>query len=158
MCVLHTYIHVNRRRFTIEYFLNLSLYIYVHIYIYIYIGPSAKWFKCASMFRETGHFDQQVDSYQRLKKWYLIPRLTLSIIRYRSRESVASSLPYISVWWLLKKEPSVGQPIFKYECRQKTLLAENDDVISAVDDFFDHGIQVLQHSRKKYLDLKRRLC
>ena len=31
----------------------------------------------------------QVESYQRLKKWYLMPPcLTLSIIRYKSRESV----------------------------------------------------------------------
>ena len=37
------------------------------------------------MARETG-VQSQVESYQRLKKWYLIPPcLTLSIIRYVSR-------------------------------------------------------------------------
>ena len=40
----------------------------IHIYIYIY------------------RYQSQVESYQRLKKWYLMPPcLTLSIIRYGSR-------------------------------------------------------------------------
>ena len=43
------------------------------------------WLECSPKARETG-VQSQVESYQRLKKWYLIPpRLTLSIIRYRSR-------------------------------------------------------------------------
>ena len=42
--------------------------------------------ECSPMARETG-VQSQVVSYQRLKKWYLIsPCLTLSIIRYVSRE------------------------------------------------------------------------
>ena len=41
--------------------------------------------ECLTMDRETG-VQSQVESYQRLKKWYLIPLcLTLSIIRYVSR-------------------------------------------------------------------------
>ena len=40
---------------------------------------------CSPMLRETG-VQSQVESYQRLKKWYLIPPcLTLSIIRYGSK-------------------------------------------------------------------------
>ena len=40
---------------------------------------------CSRMVRETG-VQSQVESYQRLEKWYLIPScLTLSIIRYVSR-------------------------------------------------------------------------
>ena len=41
--------------------------------------------ECSPMARETG-VQSQVESYQRLKKWYLIlPCLTISIIRYGSR-------------------------------------------------------------------------
>ena len=43
------------------------------------------WVECSSMTWETG-VQPQVESYQRLKKWYLIsPCLTLSIIRFVSR-------------------------------------------------------------------------
>ena len=45
----------------------------------------AKWLECSPMARET-EVQSQVKSYQRLKKWYLIPPcLTLSIIRDGSR-------------------------------------------------------------------------
>ena len=41
--------------------------------------------ECSPMVRETG-IQSQVDSYQRLKKWYLMPPcLTFNIIRYGSR-------------------------------------------------------------------------
>ena len=41
--------------------------------------------ECSPMIRETG-VQSKVESYQRLKKWYLVPScLTLSIISYRSR-------------------------------------------------------------------------
>ena len=41
------------------------------------------WLECLPMARETG-IQSQVESYQRLKKWYLMPPcLTLSIIRYK---------------------------------------------------------------------------
>ena len=45
----------------------------------------ALWVECSPMARETG-IQSLVESYQRLKKWFLIPPyLTLSIIRYVSR-------------------------------------------------------------------------
>ena len=67
----------------------------------------AKWIECLPMGWETG-VQSQVKSYQRLKKWYLIPPcLTLSIIRYGSRvkwsnpgKGVApSSTPWYSSYW-----------------------------------------------------------
>ena len=54
-------------------------------YIYIYIYELTHQFEYLSMARETG-VQSQAESYQRLKKWYLIsPYLTLNIIRYVSR-------------------------------------------------------------------------
>ena len=45
-------------------------------------GPLALWVKCSPMVRDTG-VQSQVESYQRLKKWYLmLPCLALSIIRW----------------------------------------------------------------------------
>ena len=45
----------------------------------------AWWLECSPMARETW-VQSHVESYQRLKKWYLMPPcLTLSIIRYGSR-------------------------------------------------------------------------
>ena len=50
-----------------------------------FIGECVHWWVCSPMVRETG-VQFQVESYQRLKKWYLMPLcLTLSIIRYWSR-------------------------------------------------------------------------
>ena len=47
----------------------------------VYTGPVAKWVECSPMVWKTG-VQSQVESYQRLKKWYLMPLdLTLSIIR-----------------------------------------------------------------------------
>ena len=48
-------------------------------------SPLALWVECSPMVQETG-VQSQVKSYQKLKKWYLMPScLTLSIIRYISR-------------------------------------------------------------------------
>ena len=48
-------------------------------------SPLAKWVECSLTGPETG-VQSLVESYQRLKKWYLIPPyLTLGIIRYISR-------------------------------------------------------------------------
>ena len=48
-------------------------------------GPEALWLECSPIVCETW-VQSQVESYQRLKKWYLMPPcLTLSIIRYGSR-------------------------------------------------------------------------
>ena len=74
--------------------------------------------ECSPMARETW-VRSQVESYQRLKKWYLMPPcLTLSIIRYGSRvkwsnpgKGVAPSpTPWCSK--LSKREPS-GHPRLK---------------------------------------------
>ena len=75
----------------------------------------AKRLECSPIARETW-VQSQVESYQRLKKWYLMPLcLTLSIIRYGSRvkwsnpaKGVAPSpTPWCSK--LSKREPS-GHP------------------------------------------------
>ena len=67
----------------------------------------ASWVASSSMARETV-VQSQVESYQKLKKWYLIPPcLTLSIIRYLPRvewsnlgKGVApSSTPWCSSYW-----------------------------------------------------------
>ena len=105
--------------------LRVYIYIYIYIYcrtnvlcvdgilrvfIYIYIER-----ECSPMARETW-VQSQVESYQRLKKWYLMPPcLTLSIIRYGSRvkwsnpgKGVAPSpTPWCSK--LSKRQPS-GHP------------------------------------------------
>ena len=73
------------------------------------------WLECSPMARETW-VQSQVESYQRLKKWYLMaPCLTLSIIRYGSRVKWSnpgkgvepSPTPWCSK--LSKREPS-GHP------------------------------------------------
>ena len=52
-------------------------------------GPLASWSKCSPMVQET-EVQSQVELYQRLKKYYLMPPcLTLSIVRYGSRISGA---------------------------------------------------------------------
>ena len=97
-----------------------QLYIYIYswyivdmyaLYIYIY-----SWCICASPMAREIWVQSQVESYQRLKKWYLMPPcLTLSIIRYGSRvkwstpgKGVAPSpTPWCSK--LSKREPS-GHP------------------------------------------------
>ena len=57
----------------------------MYIYMCVCVCVLAAWLECSLMAQETG-VHSQVESYQRLKKWYLIPPcLTLSIIRYGSR-------------------------------------------------------------------------
>ena len=73
-------------------------------YIYIYsIGPVGRVFA-----NSPRHLGSQVESYQRLKKWYLMPPyLTLSIIRYGSRLKwsipgkglAPSPTPWWSCYW-----------------------------------------------------------
>ena len=49
------------------------------------VSPLAEWLECPPVAWET-RVQSQVESCQRLKKWYLMPpRLTLSIMRYVSR-------------------------------------------------------------------------
>ena len=65
--------------------LFLCVYIYIYIYIYMHVCVLALWVECLPMIRETV-VQSQVKSYQRLKKWYLMPTcLTLSTIRWGSR-------------------------------------------------------------------------
>ena len=73
----------------------------------IKVQTLAWWLECLPMTQETW-VQFQVESYHRLKKWYLItPCLTLSIIRYRSRvkwsnpeKGVAPSpTPWCSGYW-----------------------------------------------------------
>ena len=63
----------------------VCVYIYIYIYIYINAGSLIEWVECSVMAREIG-IQSQVESYQRLKKWYLMPLcLVLSVKRYGSR-------------------------------------------------------------------------
>ena len=56
----------------------------IYIYIYIYIERE-RVLKCTPMAPQTW-IESQVESYQRLKLWYLMPPgLTFSIVRYGSR-------------------------------------------------------------------------
>ena len=74
----------------------------------------AEWVECSPMVWETG-VQSQVKSYQKLKKWYLMPPcLTPSIIRYGSRvkwsnqgKGVApSTTPWCNSYW----KGTVGSP------------------------------------------------
>ena len=67
----------------------------------------AEWFECSPMVGDT-RVQSHVESYQRLKKWYLMPPcLTLSIIKYGSRVKwsnpgnrvAPSSIPQCSSYW-----------------------------------------------------------
>ena len=72
-------------------------------YIYIY----KEWVECSPVIQETG-VQSQVESYQKLKKWYLMPPcLTLSTILWGSRVKwsnpgnavVSSPTPRCSSYW-----------------------------------------------------------
>ena len=64
---------------------SLETYLIILVYIHIYTSSLAEWIQCSPMAPQT-RIQSQVKSYQRLKKWYLIPPcLTLSIIRCVSR-------------------------------------------------------------------------
>ena len=80
----------------------------------------AWWLKCSPMARETS-VQSRVESYQRLKKWYLMPPgLTLSFIRYRSRLKWSnpgkgvgpSHTPWCSSYW-----KGSFQVTFDYGCQ-----------------------------------------
>ena len=76
--------------------LSLSIFIYIYMYIYILFSPFSVllfpiflfWPNELSVYQQIERQGVQslVESYGRLKKWYLMPPcLTLSIIRYGSR-------------------------------------------------------------------------
>ena len=85
-------------------YICIYIYVYACIYIYILINASSSIhvFNCflntIKMFRGT-RVHYQVESYQRLEKWYMTPPcLILSIIRYGSRNSGNGvAPPYTSV-------------------------------------------------------------
>ena len=88
-----------------------KVYIYIYTYekcIYIY-RLIVKWVECSPMVRETG-VQSQVEWYQRLEKWYLIPPcLTLSIIRYVSRVKWSNPRKGVAPSLTPQSEPS-GRP------------------------------------------------
>ena len=84
----------------------------------------AKRLECSPMARETW-VQSQIESYQRLKKWYLMPLcLTLSIIRYGSRVKWSNSgkgvVPSPTPWCGSYRKGSL-RVTFDY-CRQLYLL------------------------------------
>ena len=81
---IHIHVHMCTHIYTYLY-MHMHIHIQKYTYICIYVRTLAKWLECSPMARETW-VQSQVESYQRLKKWYLMPPcLTLSIIRYGSR-------------------------------------------------------------------------
>ena len=113
------------------------------------------WVESLPIARET-EVQSLVKSYQRLKKWYVMPPcLTLIIIRYVSRvkwsnsgEGVVPS-PYTSVKLLLKRETS-GRPrlrssTFTYLLESSSSLRRdnNRDSLSQSIPIGDHSWQVL---------------
>ena len=86
----------------------------------------------------------QVESYQRLKKWYLMPPcLTLSIIRYGSRVSGAIQgkelhlTPYLSV--VAIEKGAFGSPSITVSQLNKKWSADNP-MSKFLDFFFNSGI------------------
>ena len=63
----------------------MHMYPISFVYIYTNVWTLAWWLECSLMAQETW-VHSQVESYKKLKKWYLMhPCLTLNIIRYWSR-------------------------------------------------------------------------
>ena len=90
VCII--YMHVYIRIYIYKYvYIYVYIYIYIFVYIYIYVCIYCictyiyMYVYISPMARETC-VQSQVESYQRLLKWYLMPPcLTLSFIRYGSR-------------------------------------------------------------------------
>ena len=77
---IYIYIYVHTHIY-IYIYIYIYICIYIYIYIYIYNRTLAWWLKCSPVAWETW-VHSQVELYQRLKKWYLMPPcLALSIIR-----------------------------------------------------------------------------
>ena len=104
--------------------------------------------ECSPIARETW-VQSQVESYQRLKKWYLMPPcLTLSIIRYGSRvkwSNPGKGVPPSPTPWcskLSKREPS-GHPrlwsptLLFYVLNSVTMIKRKSDLSNKIKfDFF----------------------
>ena len=74
----------------------LSAYecVYLYLFMGVYTGPFALWVECSPIARET-RVQSQVESYQRLKNWYLIPPcLALSMIRVKWSNPVNGVAPF----------------------------------------------------------------
>ena len=84
------------------------------------------------MIQETG-VQSQVESYQRLKKWYLmLPCLTLSITKYVSRVKYSNPGNGVSPFPTLRCSSYPGNGVLLY-CH---LLHHNDTIIKTQEDFF----------------------
>ena len=99
-CCVHVMVFIKICHIYLSIYLSIYLCVYVcvyvcvcvcvawecpYVYIYIYTGHWPRGLECSPMARETW-VQSHVESYQRLKKWYLMPPcLTLSIMRYGSR-------------------------------------------------------------------------
>ena len=123
ICIyMHTYIHEYRDGF------NWSAYIYIYIYIYIYvymcIYMHTYMHRVFALVREAW-VQSQVELFQRLSKWYLIPPcLTFSNIRYVSRVKWSypengvepSSTPRCSSYWYIYRYVYILKRIHAYIC------------------------------------------
>ena len=81
---------------------------------YVIDRPIGYWVEFSPMVRETG-VHSQAESYQRLKKWYLIsPGLTLSIMRYVSRVKWSNPrkgvVPFLQLGVVAIKKGVLGSP------------------------------------------------
>ena len=83
------------------------------------------------MVRDTG-VQSQVESYQRLKKWYLTQHYKVRIKgKVEQSREWSSALPYSSLWQLLKRKPSGKVANFTYllwyrvECDTRFVRDEN---------------------------------
>ena len=76
--------------------------------------PYTLWVKCSPMAWDTG-VQSQVESYQRLKKWYLmLTGLILAIIRYESRinrkDQEKGVAPFPTLWCSRYIKEAIGSP------------------------------------------------
>ena len=76
--------HFHRIHLSAMFILSLWSFSFI-VFIFFLLFFYYPWLECLPMTRETG-FESQVESYQRLKKWYLMPPcLAFSTIRWGSR-------------------------------------------------------------------------
>ena len=71
--------------------------VYKHTCVCVCVYAHTKWVECSPMVRETG-VQSQVESYQRFKKWYLMPPcLTLSMGKVEQSWEWSCTIPYTLV-------------------------------------------------------------
>ena len=71
--VLYIYIYIYIHTHT-----HTHTHIYIYIYLNLYVDTHIYIIECLLMVWETG-FQSHIDSYQRFKKWYLMPLFWLGI-------------------------------------------------------------------------------